>query len=73
MAMRKKLGAKAKRAARDVEQRVLAAEGRRSIKSKVATVKKVAKKALRAGAVVGTMVAAAVVMRETKKRRKLNG
>ena len=73
MAMRKKLGAQAKRAARDVEQAVLAAEGRRSIKSKVATVKKVTRKALRAGAVAGAMVAAAVVMRETKKRRKLNG
>jgi hypothetical protein len=71
--MKKKLGARAKGAARDVEEKVMAAEGRRSIKQKVATVKKVTKKALKAGAVAGAVVATAVVMRERKKRKKLNG
>jgi hypothetical protein len=71
--MKKKLGARAKSAAHNVEEKVMAAEGRRSIKQKVETVKRVTKKALKAGAVAGAVVATAVVMRERKKRKKLNG
>lgn len=68
----KALRAKARRAVEDAETRALAAEGRRSIRHKVETVKKVTKKALKAGAVAGAVVATAVVMRERKKRKKLS-
>lgn len=57
----------------DLENRVLAGEGRRSVRAKVATAKKVTKKALKTGAIAGVVVAAAVIVRETKKRRKLSG
>ncbi len=57
----------------DLENRVLAAEGRRALRTKVATAKKVTKKAIKTGAIAGVVVAAAVVVREAKKRRKLNG
>jgi hypothetical protein len=57
----------------ELETRAMAAEGRRSVRTKVAAVKRVTKKALKAGAIVGTAVAAAVVVRERGKRRKLDG
>lgn len=66
---RKTIGARAKRVAKNVEEKVMAAEGRRSIRQRVDTVKKVSTKALKAGAVAGMAVAAAVVMRERKKRK----
>lgn len=55
-----------------VETKVLVAEGRRSVKAKAHTTVKVARKAVKTGAVVGAMTAVAVVAREVKKRRKLN-
>lgn len=64
-------GRAAGRTVKEVENRILAAEGRKSIKAKVATVKRVTKKALKAGAIAGALVATAVVMRERKKRRNL--
>jgi hypothetical protein len=67
----KKLGARAKAAVDDVETRILAAEGKRSIRAKVERVKKVTRKAAKAGAIAGAVVAASVVMSERKKRRKL--
>lgn len=60
------------RKVKEVETRILAAEGRKSIKAKVANVKRVTKKALKAGAIAGAIVATAVVMRERKKRRNLD-
>lgn len=70
-----KLGQRAAKAARrkveEVELRVLANEGRKSLRAKVADVKRVTKKAVKAGAIAGAVVAATVVMRERKKRRKL--
>jgi hypothetical protein len=57
----------------EVELRVLAHEGRRSIREKVAIAKRVTKKAVKAGLVAGAVVATAVVLRERKKRRKLAG
>lgn len=69
----------AKRAARaageavtDLENRVLAAEGRRSIKAKVRAAGKVAGKAIKAGLIAGGVVATVVVRREVGKRRKLD-
>ena len=67
----RRIGRATKRAIEDAETRVLANEGRKSLKSKVARVKRVTKKALKAGAVAGAVVATAVVMRERKRRRKL--
>lgn len=68
-----KVARAAGRKVKEVETRILAAEGRKSIKAKVANVKRVTKKALKAGAIAGAIVATAVVMRERKKRRKLDG
>jgi hypothetical protein len=55
-----------------VETKVLVAEGRRSVKAKVRTTAKVARKAAKAGAVMGALTAVAVVAREVRKRKKLN-
>lgn len=66
-----RLGKTAARKVREVENRILVAEGRRSIKAKVAVVKRVTKKALKAGAMAGAIVATTVVLRERKKRRDL--
>ncbi len=64
-------GRAAGRKVKEVENRILAAEGRKSIRAKVATVKRVTKKALKAGAIAGALAATAVVMRERKKRQRL--
>lgn len=69
----KKIAKQVKTAVTDLETRALAAEGRRAVRAKVATATKVTKKALKTGAIAGVVVAAAVVVREVKKRKKLNG
>lgn len=66
-----KLGKQVQVTVDDLETRALAAEGRRSVRTKVATAKRVTGKALKAGAIAGAMVAAAVLVRENKRRRKL--
>ena len=68
-----KLGKRVKATVDDLETRALAAEGRRSVRTKVATAKRVTKKALKAGAIAGVVVAATVLVRERRKRRKLDG
>lgn len=65
----RKGAAKVKKVASDLETRALVAEGRRSVRAKTATVKKVSKKALKAGIVTGVVTAAAVVVHEVRKRR----
>lgn len=67
-----KIGKRVRTTVTDLENRVLAAEGRRAVRAKVATAKKVTKKALKTGAIAGVVVAAAVIVREAKKSRKLN-
>ena len=62
-----------RRAVDAAETRVLVAEGKKSLRTKVARAKRITKKALRTGAIAGVVVAAAVVMRERRKQRKLNG
>lgn len=59
------------RAAGKVETKILAAEGKRSLKARAHTVAKVTRKAAKAGLIAGGIVAAAVVRREVMKRRKL--
>ncbi len=61
--------ARVKNTASAVETRLLVDEGRRSIRAKTATTKKVAKKALTAGLVTGAVTVAAVIVHEVKKRR----
>ncbi len=68
----KKVSRAAGRARDKVETKLLVAEGRRSVRAKVATVKKVTRKAVKAGLIAGAFAAAGVVIRETKKRRKLS-
>jgi hypothetical protein len=67
----RRIGEAAKHAAEQAELRILALEGRRSIKSKVATVKRVAKKALKAGVIAGAIAATSSVLRDRKRRRAL--
>ncbi len=71
-----KLLARGKKAARGayerVENKVLVAKGRKSVEGKVRTVKKVSREAAKTGLIVGTLAAAGVVVREIRKRRKLN-
>lgn len=62
-----------RRAVDGVETRVLVAEGKKSLRAKVARATRITKKAVRTGAIAGAVVAVAVVMRERKKQRKLNG
>lgn len=61
--------ARVKRKVADVETRLLVDEGRRSIRAKTATVKKVTKRALKAGLVTGVATVAAVLVSEVRKRR----
>lgn len=67
----KAAGRAAGKAADRAVKPILVAEGKRSFKAKAHTVTKVTKKALRAGLVAGSLVAAAVVRHEVRKRRKL--
>jgi hypothetical protein len=71
----KKLTSRGKAAARDaydkLETKVLVAEGRKSIRGKVRTVKKVTRKAVKTGLITGALAAVSVVAREIRKRRKL--
>jgi hypothetical protein len=71
----KKLTSRSKAAARDayekLETKVLVAEGRKSIRGKVRTVKKVTRKAVKTGLITGALAAVSVVAREIRKRRKL--
>jgi hypothetical protein len=55
----------------EVENAILVQEGKRSLRAKVENVKRVTRKAAKAGAIAGAVVATAVVMRERRKRRKL--
>lgn len=69
-----KMAAKTVRAAADeLERRVMAMEGRRSVRGKVATVKRVAKKALKAAAVAGAVAVVTSVARERSARSKRLG
>ena len=72
----KKLLLRGKNAARGayekVETKVLVAEGRKAVQGKARTVAKVSKKAAKTGLVVGALTAAGVVLREVRKRRKLD-
>jgi hypothetical protein len=66
-----RIGRATRRAMDAVETQLLAVEGRRSLKAKAAKVKRVAKKALKAGAIAGAVAVATTVLRENRKRRAL--
>jgi hypothetical protein len=68
MAARGKKGA-VRRAYDKLETKVMAAAGRRAVRSKVGTVKKVSRKAAKAALAAGALAAASVVLREVRKRR----
>lgn len=68
----RKTKAAARKAYDEVETRILVAEGRKSVQRKARAVSKVSKKALKAGAIAGAVMAAAVVVREVRKRRALS-
>ena len=72
----KRLLTKGKNAARGAyeraETKVLVAEGRKAVQGKARTVARVSKKAAKTGLVVGALTAAGVVLREVRKRRKLD-
>ena len=54
------------------ETKFLAAQGRKSVQGKVRTVKKVTRKAVKTGLVTGALAAVTVVVREIRKRRRLD-
>ncbi|HEV8150242.1 MAG TPA: hypothetical protein VGP61_08675 [Gemmatimonadales bacterium] len=58
-----------RRAYEKAETNVMAAVGRKAVKSKVNTVKKVTRRAAKAGLIAGTIAAASVVLKEVRKRR----
>jgi hypothetical protein len=58
----------AKKALKDVETKVMAIEGRRSIRAKTKKAKRVGKKAATTGLIIGALVALQVVVRELVKR-----
>ncbi len=60
-----------KRGIDKIETRILVHEGKKSVRAKVATVKRVAKKALKAGLISGAIAAVTVVLQERRKRRQL--
>ncbi len=70
----KKLASRSKDAARKAyekaETKILVAEGRKSVRGKVRTVKKVTRKAIKTGLIAGALAAAGVVAREIRKRRR---
>lgn len=68
----KRIGRAARRAVDEIGTRMFAVEGRRSVKSKVATVKRVTKNALKAGAIAGAIAATTSVLRDRKKRLALH-
>ena len=67
------LAKKGKRAAEQVykklETKVMALEGRRSVRAKARTAGKVGKKAAKVGLLVGTLAALEVVLHEISRRR----
>lgn len=65
-------GKAARKAYKKVETRIMVAEGKKAIRGKVRTAKKVTRKAIKTGLVAGAIVATAVVVREVRKRRKLS-
>jgi len=58
-----------RRAYENLETKVLAAAGRRAVRNKVSTVKKVSRRAAKAALTAGALAAASVVIREVRKRR----
>lgn len=60
----------ARKAYKKAETKILVAEGRKSVRGKVRTVKKVTRKAIKTGLITGALAAAGVVAREIRKRRK---
>ena len=69
----RKLAKKSRSAARKiydkVETKVMAAEGRRSVRAKARSAGKVGKKAAKVGLLVGALAALEVVLQEIAKRR----
>ncbi|MFN8581424.1 MAG: hypothetical protein U0163_10660 [Gemmatimonadaceae bacterium] len=62
----------AERAISNIETKVLAAEGRRSVNRKANIATTVAKRAVKRAAVASAVVATVTVMREVRRRRKLD-
>lgn len=58
----------AKRTVKEIGSRVSAMQARRSMKVKVATVKRVTKDALKAAAIAGAIAATTTVLNDRKKR-----
>lgn len=62
----------ARKAYESVETRILVAEGRKSVRNKARTVAKVSRKAAKTGLIVGALAAAGVVVREVRRRKRLD-
>ena len=60
----------AQRAYEKVENRVLVAQGRKAVKGKIETVRKVTRKAVKTGIVTGSLAALGVVIGAVRKARR---
>jgi hypothetical protein len=58
----------AKKALKDLETKVMAIEGRRSVRAKTRKAKRVSKKAATTGLIIGALAALQVIVRELVKR-----
>lgn len=68
--LRRRSGGAMRRAAHNLENRFLAAQGRKAMRQKISRAREVTRKAVRAGIIAGTAVAVGVVSREIRKRRR---
>jgi hypothetical protein len=72
--MTEKLTGRGKRAARrayeKVEERVLVAQGRKAVRAKMETVRKVTRKAVKTGILTGSLAALGVVVGAVRKSRR---
>lgn len=68
--LRRRSGRAMRQAAHKLENRFLAAQGRKAMRQKISKAGKVTRKAVRAGVIAGTVVAVGVVGREIRKRRR---
>ena len=66
-----RIGDAATDAIEEVETRILASEGRKALKAKVGRAKHTSRKAAKAALVAGAVAAAAVVVRDRRKLKKL--
>ena len=70
--MARKIKKLARKAYEKAETRFLVAQGKKAVRGKVRAVKRVTRKAVKTAIITGALAAASVVVREVRKRRRLD-